>query len=129
MSMQQAAQLAIDVFGVGERQERLLRALYRKSRVENRHTVLPHRIALEWVAAPVPGCGPEHLQASAVDGPCDSLGPTTEQRMAFYEEHAPPMARRAVAAALARAKIEPQQITHLVTVSCTGFGRRESIST
>jgi predicted naringenin-chalcone synthase len=48
-------------------------------------------------------------------------GPTTGQRMEFYRAAAPPLALRASAAALAAAKSEPATITHLVTVSCTGF--------
>lgn len=48
-------------------------------------------------------------------------GPTTHQRMQLYEREAPPLARRAAAAALAAAGVLPGDLTHLVTVSCTGF--------
>ncbi|HEY1785585.1 MAG TPA: type III polyketide synthase [Pirellulales bacterium] len=48
-------------------------------------------------------------------------GPTTGQRMEFYRAGAPPLALRASAAALAASKKEATTITHLVTVSCTGF--------
>jgi alpha-pyrone synthase len=48
-------------------------------------------------------------------------GPTTRQRMEVYEAEAPVLARRAAAEALANAQTSPGQITHLVTVSCTGF--------
>ena len=51
----------------------------------------------------------------------DPLGPTTAQRMAMYAEHAPPLACEAAANALADSGLSPQSITHLVTVSCTGF--------
>jgi predicted naringenin-chalcone synthase len=48
-------------------------------------------------------------------------GPTTRQRMEIYEREAPPLAIRAAAEALANARTLPRQITHVVTVSCTGF--------
>jgi predicted naringenin-chalcone synthase len=48
-------------------------------------------------------------------------GPTTRQRMEIYEREAPPLAIQASAKALSEAATLPSQITHLVTVSCTGF--------
>jgi alpha-pyrone synthase len=48
-------------------------------------------------------------------------GPTTRQRMEVYEAEAPPLALKASAQALANAATLPGQITHLITVSCTGF--------
>ncbi len=50
-----------------------------------------------------------------------TLGPTTRQRMDYYEQHAFELASQAVAAALKAGTIDPAEITHLVTVSCTGF--------
>ena len=113
MSQQQATQLAIDVCAVGERQQRMLKILYRKSGVENRRTVLPHRIATEWVASSDNGG-----DSGAVES---SRGPTTAERMQFYRQHASPLARQASAKALARSPFDAIDMTHLVTVSCTGF--------
>jgi predicted naringenin-chalcone synthase len=48
-------------------------------------------------------------------------GPTTAQRMQHYVELASPLAVRASREALAGGGVEPGEITHLVTVSCTGF--------
>jgi predicted naringenin-chalcone synthase len=48
-------------------------------------------------------------------------GPTTRQRMEIYEREAPPLAMKACAEALSASGILPTEITHLVTVSCTGF--------
>jgi alpha-pyrone synthase len=48
-------------------------------------------------------------------------GPTTRQRMEIYEREAPPLALKASANALSNAATLPSEITHLVTVSCTGF--------
>jgi predicted naringenin-chalcone synthase len=48
-------------------------------------------------------------------------GPTTAVRMQRYAQEAPPLATRAARAALADARVAPEEITHLITVSCTGF--------
>ncbi len=48
-------------------------------------------------------------------------GPSITQRMEFFEELSGPLALRAVRNAIADSGITPEQITHLVTVSCTGF--------
>ena len=41
--------------------------------------------------------------------------------MKLYADHAPPLAVHASERALADAGVSPEAITHLVTVSCTGF--------
>src|SRR4029077_11607484 len=46
---------------------------------------------------------------------------TTRERMKEYERHAGPLAIEAARQALKRSGISPRDITHLVTVSCTGF--------
>ena len=51
----------------------------------------------------------------------DDRGPTTQDRMRFYREHAVLLAREASASALHQARMPAKAITHLVTVSCTGF--------
>lgn len=51
----------------------------------------------------------------------EGVGPTTGERMAIYAKEAGPLAVRAAAAALAESGFAPETITHLVTVSCTGF--------
>ena len=56
----------------------------------------------------------------AARGPEDR-GPTTGQRMAWYEAEAPPLAEEAARRALEDASTGADTITHLVTVSCTGF--------
>jgi predicted naringenin-chalcone synthase len=69
----------------------------------------------------------------ALDGTCYSgsvflptgdpnhCGPTTAERMDHYAELAPPLALEAAREALAGAGIAARSITHLITVSCTGF--------
>jgi predicted naringenin-chalcone synthase len=51
----------------------------------------------------------------------DDRGPTTAARMARYAVEAPVLAEKSVRNALEDAQVEPDQITHLVTASCTGF--------
>jgi alpha-pyrone synthase len=51
----------------------------------------------------------------------NSMGPTTKERMEHYALHAGPLALEAAEQALERSGIPPGDITHLVTVSCTGF--------
>ncbi len=48
-------------------------------------------------------------------------GPTTGERMRHYARLAPPLALRAARAAVERSPLRPADLTHLVTVSCTGF--------
>jgi predicted naringenin-chalcone synthase len=51
----------------------------------------------------------------------DGVGPTTGERLAIYAEEAGPLAVRASVLALTEAGLAAETITHLVTVSCTGF--------
>lgn len=95
-------------------ERRRLATLYRKSGVAKRHVAwLPRRDA---------GSPPD-----LDDGPFrpsrgpDDAGPSTADRMARYEALAPPLAAQAAAGALDRAELDPAAVTHLVTVSCTGF--------
>ncbi len=54
-------------------------------------------------------------------GALDDCGPTTAERMRHYVAAAGPLARRAAQRALEQAALAPGAITHLITVSCTGF--------
>ncbi|MFN3190237.1 MAG: type III polyketide synthase [Aureliella sp.] len=120
MSQTESAQLAMEVFELDDRQKRVLNVLYKKAGVQNRHTVLPHRIAMNWV-----GDGDEGDVLTET-----TLGPTTRERMDFFNANAPALAVAAARNALNDAseargeslESNEQSITHLVTVSCTGFG-------
>jgi len=54
-------------------------------------------------------------------GDVDDAGPTTARRMVHYAEHATPLALKAARQALERSTLASRDITHLVTISCTGF--------
>lgn len=89
------------------RQERLLRILFRKSGIDTRGTVIPMSLGDEWKSRP-----------DTID---TGRGPRTAERMELYTYFAGPMAESASQAALDDADVPPEEITHLVTVSCTGF--------
>jgi predicted naringenin-chalcone synthase len=108
----EAAELSPLFCGADQRQARMLRVLYRKSGVETRHSV-----AVRGGEGPLAERIPYYPVAQ---GP-DDRGPTTRQRMGWYEQEAPPLALEACREALVRADTDPDEVTHLVTVSCTGF--------
>jgi predicted naringenin-chalcone synthase len=54
-------------------------------------------------------------------GAVDDDGPTTGQRIKHYVEQATPLALAAAREALDRSGLTPNAITHLITISCTGF--------
>jgi prepilin-type processing-associated H-X9-DG protein len=51
----------------------------------------------------------------------DDRGPSTGQRMQHYVALAPGLAKEAAGRALQQARLDPADVTHLITVSCTGF--------
>ena len=125
MSQKDALEMAQAICQVDDRQRRLMNVLYRKSGVTNRQTCLPHRMGLKWLPKE-PQQLPQEPSArnGDSDGPASApktMGPTTGERMQFYEEHAFPLARQAAERALQEARVRPAEISHIVTVSCTGF--------
>jgi predicted naringenin-chalcone synthase len=93
-------------------QRRQLRAIYRLSHIKTRHSVLLESSGLE--EAPRQTFFP--ARASATD-----RGPSTIERMRRYETEAGPLTVAAAAAALADARRDAAEISHVITVSCTGF--------
>lgn len=98
-----------------EDQARLLETLYRQAGVKARHIV--H--SFEEFRRVVHGEG--DFETEWVSKGKGDRGPTTAQRMRRYEVESIPLAERACRGALAQAGVEPGEISHLVTVSCTGF--------
>jgi predicted naringenin-chalcone synthase len=93
-----------------------LTALYRRSGVQTRHQVVG-RPVVDDVLAGTRVSGSPFLP----DGSAEFRGPTTAARLAQYAEAAPPLAIAAARTALGDAGIDAAAVTHLVTVSCTGF--------
>jgi alpha-pyrone synthase len=87
--------------------------IYERAGVERRHTVLGAEFVRDLLE------GTRHSVSPFLPGLLD--GPTTAVRMKIYEQTAAPLAAQAGSAALSDAGVQPQEITHLVTVSCTGF--------
>lgn len=94
-----------------ENQRRVLHRLFRMSGVEKRYSVLLEREAEGAITQAF-----YHTKQNAEDN-----GPGMAARMQKYEEHAPKLAQIAAQRALAAADIPARAITHVVTVSCTGF--------
>lgn len=118
LDQSEAARFASLLAAHGEEQARRVAILYRRAGVRGRHmVVLDH--------PPQGGESPDALQSlfpeANPDDASSGLGPTTSDRMAYYASRAAPLAECAARAALGAADLSPQVVTHLVTVSCTGF--------
>lgn len=97
--------------GLDRRRSRLVQAAFDASGIDTRHTVL------EEVGPARRGPGGRFLDedSSAV------LAPGTRLRNDLYTRHAPGLLAAAAADALRGGDVDPADVTHLVTVSCTGF--------
>jgi predicted naringenin-chalcone synthase len=93
-----------------------LPTMYNQTGIETRHLALGADVVRDVVH------GTRHTGSPFLpSGAPDDRGPTTAQRMRHYAELAPPLAVEAARAALTRSGLAAATITHLVTVSCTGF--------
>jgi len=108
IAQRDAARVAREWMNLDERQARRVEAIYRRAGVERRHSVLLEN---------------EHGAHSFLEAASEAApdGPGTDARMQAYERAAGPLAARAARAALSDADVGGPEITHLVTVSCTGF--------
>jgi predicted naringenin-chalcone synthase len=90
---------------------KVLPAVYRRTQVQRRASVL------------LEGPSEEIVDQTFYPPAVDTLdrGPTTANRMLRFQTESGPIACRAAAAALRDASIAAESITHLVTVTCTGF--------
>lgn len=93
---------------------RLIHAAFDAAQIEQRHTVLTQ---LAEGAAGAPGAG----GVDFVGADQSLLVPSTGARNTVYERVAPSLYAEASRSALTQADIDPQAVTHVVTVSCTGF--------
>lgn len=84
----------------------VIEAMHRRTRIDQRASVLVD-----------PGTGRQ-----AFYSPDDAAGvPTTAARMSVYEREAGALACGASASAIQKAGLDATRVTHIVTVSCTGF--------
>jgi len=112
ISQEQAASMARQFGCTSDEQQRQLKALYRMTRVKKRHSVVLD-------AGSAGGDATQSFFPPMRDAA--DRGPTTAERMARYEREAPSLGAEAARAALADAGRSPGDITHIVSVSCTGF--------
>jgi predicted naringenin-chalcone synthase len=105
-----------DLFAGQEGLDRLTRrriqAVFDASAIEHRHTVLAELAA----GAERPAGG-----AAVIDAHGTLLSPTTGARNDRYIAVAPALSAEAARRALADGGIDPSDVTHVVTVSCTGL--------
>ncbi len=107
-----AATMAAAIGGGCVVKTRLLPGLYRRTTVNKRASVLLDES----------GNGAERQRFFPPASGDEDRGPGTRERLRVYEAEAPGLAQRAALAALASSGEEPGAISHLITVSCTGFG-------
>jgi predicted naringenin-chalcone synthase len=115
VSQEEAAAAARVVCARTEQQAALLPVFYRLTGIDTRHMVLPPQVVRDAL---------DGTRASAsvfLPAAGDDRGPTTRQRMEHYAREAGPLAAEAAGRALDRAGLPARRLTHLVTVSCTGF--------
>jgi predicted naringenin-chalcone synthase len=90
--------------------------MYSHTGIDKRHLSLGRALIDDVIA------GTTHTQSAFLPRHTEGdRGPTTRQRLAVYREQAPLLAIEAAKKALENAALPAQAITHLVTVSCTGF--------
>jgi predicted naringenin-chalcone synthase len=97
-----------------EQQAKLLPFFYRLTGIETRHMVVAPDVMRD-VLEGTCSTGSAFLPGSGEGGP------TTRQRMEHYTQYAGPLALEASRHALEQSDLSPGEITHLITVSCTGF--------
>src|SRR5262249_20443982 len=99
-----------------EAQTHLLPGLYRQSGIQTRHLAFSPDVLADVLQ------GTKHSGSVFLprEGP-DDPGPTTGQRMEQYVREAAALAIQAAQGALREAELDPGSLTHVVTVSCTGF--------
>lgn len=112
LTQHDAAELHATFCRIDEVRSRTLRALYRRSGVSRRHCAV-----LDTSEGPL--AERQSFYPAARDD--DDRGPPTARRMELYETVAPELAAQASRRALEAADVCADQVSHLVTVSCTGF--------
>jgi predicted naringenin-chalcone synthase len=96
------------IYAFNEKDRRRLRYLYGQSGISTRYSVLPDysRLPEDWTFYP----------------PTENLDPfpSLEKRMNVFNQHAPALSAEAIGNCL-RDQASPEEITHLITVTCTGL--------
>jgi predicted naringenin-chalcone synthase len=116
ISQADAAEVAKAVCCTTQEQADALPSLYRQTGIERRHMVFNQHVVRDVLQ------GTTSTQSVFLPtGRPDDRGPSTAQRMKRYAEEAPPLALDASRRALDESGVAAGRLTHLITVSCTGF--------
>ncbi len=83
------------------------RRIFKQCGVQSRYTCEPNLLEEAADCRYLPSGSPEHA-------------PSTAERMAVYKRESVPLGLQAARQALADGAVEPCEVTHLITVSCTG---------
>ena len=111
LSYEEAVLYAQESFCETEEQARQIKLLYRMTGVQSRNCCVldgPSDMPNRQAFFPAPN-------GSA------KMGPSIRERMAKYEDKALPLALEACREALEASEVSPDAMTHLITVSCSGF--------
>ena len=102
--------------GASPEQSKVLQRVFTQTGIRKRHFALDPEVLEEVLH------GTRQSQSPFLwRDPVNTKGPTTRERMQQYARHAGPLALEAARQALERSGLAPGDITHLVTISCTGF--------
>jgi predicted naringenin-chalcone synthase len=116
MAQDSALAVALAVSGGTAEQRTWLPGMYEHTGIATRHTQFEPALIAD-VLADTRSSGSVFLPA----GSPDDRGPTTGQRMREYQAKAGPLAVESSRRALERAGVSGDRVTHLITVTCTGF--------
>jgi prepilin-type processing-associated H-X9-DG protein len=111
ISYEEAVAYAQHAFCQTEEQERQIKILYRMTGVQTRNCCVLDG----------PPDMPDRQTFFPAPNGSAKMGPSIRERMAKYENDALPLALQACRQALEASEVLPNAITHLVTVSCSGF--------
>jgi predicted naringenin-chalcone synthase len=112
IAQEEAAAIAATLVPTSPDYRKLLPLFYRQTGIKQRGTVVLH-------SQPDGQHSPQDFYQVAASA--EDHGPSTAQRMQLYESHAKELALAAAQRALDDAGLSAGAITHLVTVSCSGF--------
>lgn len=116
INQEQAARLASQLCCQTDEQRTWLPVMYQQTGIRQRRLSMDRAVVRDILEGTTLSGS---VFVPAIAGHAD--GPTTSQRMTAYAQAAGPLALRAAEMALEQSRLQASQITHLVTVSCTGF--------
>jgi predicted naringenin-chalcone synthase len=117
VSQTDAATIARSLCGREPKHQAWLSLLYSQTGIEARRQVLGQDVVDDVL------CGTRHSESLFLPtGLAGDRGPSTSRRMQCYAQEGPRLALEASGQALTESGHNSADVTHLITVSCTGFG-------